>query len=66
MHLHAGDRGRSRTLLEALLAEPLSAAQRAEALRLLGELSFAEDDLLEAERLLGEALALADDPRSAA
>ena len=66
LHLHAGDRGRSRTLLEALLAEPLSAAQRAEALRLLGELSFAEDDLLEAERLLGEALALADDPRSAA
>jgi DNA-binding winged helix-turn-helix (wHTH) protein/DNA-binding CsgD family transcriptional regulator len=61
MHSQAGDRARARSLLEELLAEPLTAAQRAEALRLLAELAFAEEDLPASEALLLEALAIAVD-----
>jgi DNA-binding CsgD family transcriptional regulator len=64
LHLHAGDRGRARMLLQELLDEPLAPSQRAEALRLLAELCISEEDLQESERLLTEALAIDDDPRS--
>ena len=63
LHIQGGDRGRARVLLEELLAQPLVSSQRAEALRLLAELCFGEEDLAEAERLLLEALAIDDDPR---
>jgi DNA-binding NarL/FixJ family response regulator len=61
LHLHAGDRARSRELLEGLLADSLSPAQRTEALRLLAELAFSEEDLVESERLLVEAVAIGAD-----
>ena len=66
LHIHGGDRDRARNLLEELLTEPLAAGERAEALRLLAELSFGEEDLEESERLLVEALAIDDDPRRSA
>ena len=65
-HMHAGDRARSRALLQELLAEPLASGQRAEALRQLAELFLDEADPDASERLLLEALATAEDPRSAA
>ncbi len=66
LHLHAGDRDRARSLLRELLAEALIGSQRAEALRLLAELSYGEEELEESERLLVEALAVDDDPRRSA
>jgi len=66
LHMHAGDRARARTSIDELLAEPLSRAQRAEALRLLAELHMAQDDMPEAERVLVQALEVADDARVAA
>ena len=67
LHMHAGDRARSRSLLEELLDEPLTQLLRADALRLLGELCLVEENLPDSERLLGEALTLAaEDPRLAA
>jgi DNA-binding NarL/FixJ family response regulator len=62
-HLHGGDRERARGLFEELLGQPLAPSQRADALRLLAELRYVEDDLPESEHLLLEALAVADDPR---
>jgi len=64
-HVHAGDRPRARTLLEALLAEPLTPSARGRALYLLGEVACADEHYLEARRLFVTALELADDPRSA-
>jgi len=66
LHLHAGDRGRARSLLEELLGEELLRPERAEALRLLAEISVAEEDVLAAEGTLAEALELADEARAAA
>ena len=66
LHMHAGDLARARTSIDELLAEPLSRVQRAEALRLLAELHMAQDDMLEAERVLVQALEVADDARVAA
>ncbi len=66
LHIHGGDRDRARSLLEDLLAQELAPSQRGEALRLLAELAFGEEDLAEAERLLLEALAIDDDPRRSA
>jgi DNA-binding CsgD family transcriptional regulator len=66
LHIHGGDRARARVLLEELLAEPLAPSERAEALRLLAELSFGEEDLEACERLLIEALEIGDDPRRSA
>jgi DNA-binding CsgD family transcriptional regulator len=64
--MHAGDHHRAKALLEELLAEPVERAQRAKALRLLGELSAAEDNLTASEGLLVDALAAADDARDSA
>ncbi len=66
LHCHAGDRARARSLLEELMAEAIAPGQRADALRLLAELSLDEEDRDGSERLLLEALAIADDPRTSA
>jgi DNA-binding CsgD family transcriptional regulator len=66
LHEHAGDRVRSRALLEELLTEPLEREQRGTALRLLGELHVAEEDVAGAETALIEALSFADAVRSRA
>lgn len=62
-HMHAGDRGRARALLEPILAEVPSGRLRGEALLLLGEISFNDESLSEAERLYGEALEHVEDAR---
>jgi ATP/maltotriose-dependent transcriptional regulator MalT len=64
-HIRAGDRSRARELLEALLARPLPRPLRADALRLLGEVSYNDENIIEAVRLFTEALEHADDPRVA-
>jgi DNA-binding CsgD family transcriptional regulator len=51
-------------LLQELLSEALAPSQRAETLRVLAELCYCEEELLESERLLVEALAIDDDPQS--
>jgi DNA-binding CsgD family transcriptional regulator len=66
LHIHAGDRSRARRLLEELQTEPLWPSQRVEVLRLLAEASFADEDLAASERLLLEALRIADDHSSRA
>jgi DNA-binding CsgD family transcriptional regulator len=66
LHEHAGDRVRSRALLEELLTEPLEREQHGAALLLLGELHVAEEDLAGAEAALIEALSFADAVRSRA
>lgn len=65
-HVHAGDRARARTLVEEVLAEPSPRALRAAGLRLLGEISFDDEDASAAARLFTEALADADDAGLAA
>jgi DNA-binding CsgD family transcriptional regulator len=64
--LHAGDRPRSRELIEAALQGPLPGSLHAEALRLLAQLSHSDDDVVEAQRLLLDALGHTDDPALAA
>lgn len=64
-HAHAGNRARARALVERILAEALSRPQRADALRLLGEIGHHEEDFVEARRRFAEALDYADDPRVA-
>jgi DNA-binding CsgD family transcriptional regulator len=66
LHIHGGDRARARMLLEELLAERLAPSQRAEALRLLAELCYGEEDLETSERLLEEALEIGDDAHRSA
>jgi DNA-binding CsgD family transcriptional regulator/tetratricopeptide (TPR) repeat protein len=61
-HVHAGNRTRARRLLEELLDEPLAQEMRADALRLLGEISSDDESWAEAERLLVDALAHTADP----
>jgi DNA-binding CsgD family transcriptional regulator len=61
-HVHAGDRGRGRAALEELLAEPLPPALRTEALLVLAEISYNDENFPEAGRIFGDALACADDP----
>ena len=65
-HVHAGDRSRARRLTEALLSEPLSRPMRADALRLLAEISYNDENAADARRRFLEALSYADDPRVAA
>lgn len=62
-HIHAGDRPSARSLLLQILAQELPRALRADALRLLGEISYNDWNVAQAEQLFGEALAQADDPR---
>jgi len=61
-HAHAGDRARARRLLEEILAEITSGAQRADALRLLGQISYHDENFAEGRRLLVEALGQAESP----
>lgn len=63
LHVHGGDRERAGSLLGALLSERLAASRRGEVLRLLAELSFADENLEKSETLLLEALAIDNDPR---
>jgi DNA-binding CsgD family transcriptional regulator len=65
-HIHAGDRGRARALLEGILAEQLPGSLRANALLLLAEISFNDDNVGETVRLLTQAQKYADEPRLAA
>jgi DNA-binding CsgD family transcriptional regulator len=64
-HVYAGDRSRARTLLEEILATSLPRSVRADALRLLAEISYNDDNSVQARRLFTEALRCADDPRLA-
>jgi DNA-binding CsgD family transcriptional regulator len=65
-HIHAGDRQRARTLLETLITDDLPESVRAEALRLLGEISYNDENYPEAQRVLEQALEHANDPELAA
>jgi DNA-binding CsgD family transcriptional regulator len=65
-HVHAGDRARARSLVEEVLTASPPPQLRADALRLLGEISLEDENATEAGRLLTEALAHADDARLAA
>lgn len=64
-HVRSGDRSRGRALLEQLLAQDLPSTQRAQALHLLAEISYNDDNFVEAGRLFREALGHTDDPRLA-
>jgi len=66
LHLQGGDPERARVLLEELLSEPLARPRRAEALRIRSEVSLAEENLVEADDLLVQALSFADDVRAQA
>jgi DNA-binding CsgD family transcriptional regulator len=61
-HIHAGDRPRARRLLEEVLADESGGTLRGEALRLLADVSYNENSLAEAGRLLEAALAETEDP----
>ena len=62
-HVHAGDRTRARQLLERILGQRLSRPLRADALRLLAEISFNDENSADTLRLFTEALSYADEPR---
>lgn len=64
-HIRAGDRSHARALLEGALSQPLPRPLRADALRLLGEISYNDEDLREATRLFTAALDDAEEPRTA-
>jgi DNA-binding CsgD family transcriptional regulator len=61
LDLHAGDLERARALLKQLLSERLARSRRADALRILAEVSLAEENPAEADDLLAQALSFADD-----
>jgi DNA-binding CsgD family transcriptional regulator len=65
-HVHAGDRRRGRELLEGILARPLPPLLRADALRVLAEITYNDENAIEARRLFSQALQYADEPRLAA
>lgn len=63
-HLHAGDRGRAHGLLEAAIAAAPDDPARGDALRLLGQVRYHQDNWPEAIALFQEGLALGSgDPR---
>ena len=64
-HVHAGERSRARVLLGEILGKPLPRSLRADALRLLAEISYNDEHAAEAKRLYAEALEHTDDPRLA-
>jgi hypothetical protein len=64
-HVYAGERSRARVLLADILKEPLPRPLRADALRLLAEISYNDEHDAEAKRLYAEALDHTDDPRLA-
>src|SRR6266702_6934256 len=55
-HYHAGELGRARELLDAVLEQVRAGRVRADALRLLGEILYHEQSFPEAVRLFGQAL----------
>jgi DNA-binding CsgD family transcriptional regulator len=59
-HFHAGDRERARTLVETLIAAAPRGPLRAEALRLLGQERYHDNDLAGAVELFEQALENAD------
>jgi DNA-binding CsgD family transcriptional regulator len=61
-HVHAGERARARVLLEEILDRRLPRALRADALRLLAEISYNDENGAEAMRLFTAALDYTDDP----
>jgi hypothetical protein len=63
--MRAGDVPGARTLLEAVLRSSPAGKRSAEALRLMGSLTLGGDDLVEAERLLIEALSQTGDDQPA-
>ena len=65
-HVHAGDRARARALLEQLLQTPVDRHMRAEALRVLAEVSYNDDNFVQASRLLHEAVGIAGTERTIA
>jgi DNA-binding CsgD family transcriptional regulator len=62
-HVHAGERSRARVLLGDILGEPLPRSLRADALRLLAEISYNDGRDADAKRLYAEALDHTEDPR---
>lgn len=62
-HFHAGELRRAREMLEALLAAECTGQQRADALRLLGEIQYHEDSFNEAALTLRQALEHAGENR---
>jgi DNA-binding CsgD family transcriptional regulator len=64
-HVHAGDRGRGREVVEAVLARDPPPDLRADALRLLGEISYNDENFLDALRVFEQALEDAGSTRTA-
>jgi DNA-binding CsgD family transcriptional regulator len=64
-HVLAGERSRARALLEDILGQPLPRSLRADALRLLAEISYNDERGADARRLFTEALDYTEDPRLA-
>lgn len=64
-HVHAGERVRARALLGDILGQPLPRSLRADALRLLAEISYNDERSADAKRLYTEALDHTEDPRLA-
>ncbi|HEX6518650.1 MAG TPA: AAA family ATPase [Streptosporangiaceae bacterium] len=62
-YFHAGELRRARAMLEELLTQPADGLERADALRLLGEIHYHEDSFGEAVRILTQALDCAGDNR---
>ncbi len=60
-HVRAGDRARGRGLVEEVLAGPLPPGLRADALRLLGEISYDDENAVHARQLFEQALDYAED-----
>jgi DNA-binding CsgD family transcriptional regulator len=61
-HAHAGDRSRARDLLEEILQDSLPRSDRANALRLLAEISRDDENFAGAISIYEEALRYVDDP----
>jgi len=64
-HVHGGDRRHARALAEEVLGGEPSRVRRADALRLLAEIHYNDENYPAAVSILREALELADDPRLA-
>jgi DNA-binding CsgD family transcriptional regulator/tetratricopeptide (TPR) repeat protein len=62
-HAHAGDRAGARSLVEEFLGQDPTRAQRADALRLLAEITAEDENFLGAAPIYEEALEFVDDPR---
>ena len=61
-HAHSGDRARARELIEALLLEDLPRSHRANALRLLAEISAQDENFAESIDVYEQALGCVEDP----